>query len=183
MKEYYQKVDKRSKKAMISYLESHLKYSTMNSWNRTQSYANNIKIYNLGLPKDLEDKFYIATSDNVEFLEFTWLIDDMKEEFAKEWGYYPGFNGRSGGYLVLYQTCLVDGKREIYPGKPFPSQLDEYEEDMDIDLLRQEVEVVQAFDKWTDNLLNRLSELVDGYEFIKEEREIIYEATVAVPSA
>lgn len=49
MKRFFQPVDLRSRKAMIDYLEDHFRYFTMNSWNRSQSYACNLKIYKLGL--------------------------------------------------------------------------------------------------------------------------------------
>ena len=43
------KVDMRSRKAMTEFLENHFRYSTMNSWNGSTSYANNVKYYNLDL--------------------------------------------------------------------------------------------------------------------------------------
>ena len=52
---YYKEVDKRYKESMIKYLRKHFRYSTMNSWNKSTSYANNIKLYNIDKPKDIED--------------------------------------------------------------------------------------------------------------------------------
>ena len=46
---FQKKVDRRSRSAMVDYLQGHERYNTMNSWNRLTSYANNIKIHRLGL--------------------------------------------------------------------------------------------------------------------------------------
>lgn len=43
---------------MIEFLKNHERYWTMNSWNGSSSYANNVKIYNLGMDHDLEMKAY-----------------------------------------------------------------------------------------------------------------------------
>lgn len=44
----YQKVNKRSQEAMTGFLARHYRYNTINSWNRSTFYANNVKIQNLG---------------------------------------------------------------------------------------------------------------------------------------
>jgi hypothetical protein len=36
------KVDHRSRSAMVEFLKGHYRYDTMNSWNRSTAYANNI---------------------------------------------------------------------------------------------------------------------------------------------
>jgi ribosomal protein L37E len=94
------KVDKRSKKAMATFLAEHFRYDTMSSWNRSTSYANDVKIHNV-VPSELQDKAYdIIGAEDAYF----W-INDMIAEWNAEQGYVwqVAFNGRSGGYLVLYQ--------------------------------------------------------------------------------
>lgn len=71
MKTFSKKVDLRSRNDMIGFLCSHFRYNTMNSWNCSTSYANNVKIYNLGLSKDDEDKLY----ELVEMSEFYDRLD------------------------------------------------------------------------------------------------------------
>lgn len=97
---FFEEVDKRSKKAMIEFLSSHFRYPTMNSWNRRTSYANNIKIYNLGLSKETEDKLW-KLLDCEEAYE---RINDLLSDFGANhnWVWQAAINGRSGGYLVLY---------------------------------------------------------------------------------
>jgi len=54
-KHFYKKVDIRKPKDMIDYLKNHFRYNTMNSWNRSTSYANNLKIYKV-IPKELRTR-------------------------------------------------------------------------------------------------------------------------------
>lgn len=101
MKQFYKPVDLRSRKAMEHFLKKHFRYNTMNSWNCSTSYANNVKVYNLGLTREQEDKLYSM----MEVEEFYDQIHDDLMLFALEHDYLwqVGFNGRSSGYLVLYQ--------------------------------------------------------------------------------
>lgn len=101
MKQFSKEVDMRSRRAMTEFLAKHFRYNTMNSWNQSTSYANNIKVYNLDLCKEQEEKLY-AMLDTAEFYTF---INEMLYDFAAEHNHLwqVGFNGRSSGYLVLYQ--------------------------------------------------------------------------------
>lgn len=101
MKQFYKKVDLRSKTAMVQFLENHFRYSTMNSWNHSTSYANNVKIHSLGLTPSQVDKLYEMT----ELTEFYERLEPLMSWFAEQHNYFwqVGFNGRSSGYLVLYQ--------------------------------------------------------------------------------
>lgn len=100
MKKFKTTVDMRSKKSMIDFLESHYRYNTMNSWNRGTSYANKVKLYDLGLGKLEEKCFEIIETD-----DFWNDANELIHEFGENhnWLWQAGFNGRSGGYIVLYQ--------------------------------------------------------------------------------
>lgn len=67
MIEFAQKIDMRSRKKMTEYLKNHFRYFTANSWNRSTSYACNLKIYKLGLSREIENKLYEMT-ESQEFL-------------------------------------------------------------------------------------------------------------------
>ena len=58
MKKFHQKLDYRSRKAMVGFLKNHFRYDTMSSWNRASSYANNMKIRNLGLTSEQASRLY-----------------------------------------------------------------------------------------------------------------------------
>lgn len=101
MKKFSKKVDLRSRKAMAQYLSNHFRYDTARGWNSSTSYAHNMKLYNLGLSSEQVDKLYDLLDCEGIFGE----IDDMLCAFGMSHDYMwqAGFNGRSGGYLVLYQ--------------------------------------------------------------------------------
>ena len=86
---------------MTQYLTTHFRYPTLNSWNRSTSYACNLKITHLGLSPEVVDKLF----DMIQTQEFFDAMDECKWEFAAKHNYLwqAGMNGRSGGYLVLYQ--------------------------------------------------------------------------------
>lgn len=101
-KMYYRKIKKSSRKEMVEFLENHFKYWTMNPWNLHTSYAHNVKIHNLRLTSEQEDKFFEMMGEGL----LTEFWNDVEElfinEFREETGYTIGSNGRSDGYLVLY---------------------------------------------------------------------------------
>ena len=98
---FSQRVDKRSRAEMTAYLSGHFRYNTMNSWNRSTSYACNMKLYKLGLDRETEDKLW----DMIQVPEFYERLNERIEDFNRQHNYLwqAGWNGHSGGYLVLYQ--------------------------------------------------------------------------------
>ncbi len=86
---------------MTGFLLSHFRYDTMNSWNQSTSYACNLKIYRLELSREIENKLY----DMLEVQEFFDALRLLMDDFgaAHDYRWQVGMNGRSGGYLVLYQ--------------------------------------------------------------------------------
>ncbi|MGB8218681.1 MAG: hypothetical protein WCE94_15390 [Candidatus Methanoperedens sp.] len=99
------KQKKQTRKEMIEFLSKHCRYHTMNSWNNATSYARNVKIYNLGLTREQENKAYEIIYAEGAFDE----INELMREFDAVHGYeyQMAFNGRSGGYVVL----IPGGKR------------------------------------------------------------------------
>ena len=112
LKPFSKSVDKRSKDSMVSFLKNHFRYHTLNSWNLSTSYAHNVKIYNLPLTSEQKDKLY----NMLDVPEFYDRIMEILYKFAKEHNYYwqAGFNGKSGGYIVLYQGCSKPSEYKSY---------------------------------------------------------------------
>lgn len=112
MKGFYHKVDRRSRKAMTEFLSGHFRYNTMNSWNLSTSYANNLKIDRLGLTHEQEMKLL----DLMDCEGVYDNINDMIWEFGSQhdWQWQASFNGRSGGYLVLYRGGWKPGEHKSY---------------------------------------------------------------------
>ena len=75
-------------------------YYTMNSWNRSKSLAYNLKIYNV-IDPNLQNKMYELLEVRDIYIPINQLIYEFNSLFDYEW--QAGFNGRSGGYLVLYK--------------------------------------------------------------------------------
>jgi hypothetical protein len=90
---------------IIHTLDRHFKYDTMNSWNGQKSYAKNVKLGNIVIPDALRDICYDLT-------QAEWFYDNLMcceiEEFEERNNnrYTIGFNGRSGGYCVLYKMSI-----------------------------------------------------------------------------
>ena len=98
---FYKKVNKSSRKEMVSFLENHFRYYTMNSWNNADSYSNKVKIYNLDLTSEQEDKFFELSSMNLLSDFYIDIGELFINDFTKETGYTIIFNGRNSGYIVL----------------------------------------------------------------------------------
>jgi hypothetical protein len=77
-----------------------IRYNTMNSWNGSTAPAYNLKVYNV-IDRELQSKV-LALMQCEEFYD---TINDMIAVFdtLSDHTWQAGFNGRSGGYLVLYK--------------------------------------------------------------------------------
>ena len=90
-----------------------IRYWTMNSWNGSESLAYNLKIYNV-IDKDLQDKVYEMLGLDELYDDINALIREFDWFHNYEW--QAGFNGRSGGYLVLYKGGIKDSRPYSRPG-------------------------------------------------------------------
>ena len=174
-------VDICSAKSMFNFINEHYQYYTLNSWNNLKSIANNVKLYNLKLDGDW------GTACNYLFDEYD--IGGLQEEISdmiRDWedehpGYGLGFNGRSGGYLVIYNHDKKNGTvnfRSILP--EWLTGFDTYEEWKDYILdyyayavkdmipeLREYTKLIRDFDKLCDDL----RDLVNEYSKLDYEAE------------
>lgn len=165
---YKSGVDICNTKSMWEFLHNHFTYYTMNSWNRQESIANNVKLYKLNLEGDWANVIkYLTDVGDCGGLQD--IIDGEIRAFDEK--YYPnyrvGFNGRSNGYLVLYNS---DNNCSVLP--PCVVSYDSYN-DFKEDVksywngykvsdfnqeLRDAVEVVRDFDKLCDTLRDIVNE-------------------------
>lgn len=177
---YTYNVDISNAKEMFNFINNHFTYSTLNSWNRLRSIANNVKLYKLNLSGDW-GKVCAMLSDD---LDRCGLCADIRDTIA-EWenahpGYLCGFNGRSGGYLVLYNA--EDNKSVV------PDCIGDYDnyEDFKADAkdnyggvkylmeeLRETTQLIRDFDKLCDDL----RDIVDAYSKL-DIAQIITESIV-----
>lgn len=156
-------------KQMFEFLKNHFSYYTMNSWNGLKSIANNVKVFNLGLDGDC----YVAL-DLLQLDDYATINHMIAYwEYTHE-GYCVGFNGRSGGYLVLGSNqhngnilpdCIIDNDYEEFKKyvKDLWGGLKYYRSN-----LRDYVKLVQDFDKLCDEIRDYVNSLSQT-DFISEE--------------
>lgn len=94
---YKSGIDITNDKQMFNFLKDHFTYSTLNSWNKLKSIANDVKLYRLNLSGDWATA--LGLLENGEYDTISIMLQDWQVAHP---GYSIGFNGRSGGYLVLY---------------------------------------------------------------------------------
>jgi len=141
-------VDYTNRDEMIAFLTNHFRYSTMNSWNQMTSYANNVKLHNLGIPSDIYSKAFDFLY--AECFDYNDDVDNLIYDFRAETGYTAGFNGRSGGYIVMYETELDKKGRRV----TMMRSIDQYEdfEDWETEDIAERVKLVQKFDQLCDDI-------------------------------
>lgn len=160
-------VDITNDKQMFNFLKKHFAYYTLNAWNREESIANNVKLYNLNLSGDWSVAMNLLSEG--EYENINWIIADWCRDHN---GYEIYFNGRSGGYLVLMNN---DNNHSILPDAIIYN--DTYEDYKDFcrefygsvkanrsDLVYY-VKLVQDFDK----LCDELRDYCDGLSKLKFE--------------
>lgn len=143
-------VDISSPKSMWNFLHDHYTYDTMNSWNGLKSIANNVKLYGL----QLEGDPYTALSflNDEEYATVNSMIRDWDNEHP---GYVVGFNGRSGGYLVVYNK---KNNKSILPNELF--DFDTYED------------CLEYLHSYTDTISNHKHDLRELTELVRDFDEL-----------
>lgn len=97
---FYKEVDKRYRESMTDFLKKHFKYNTMNSWNKSTSYANCIKLYKVDKPENIDNNTFWGMFEITQWQE---KLSNLLEDFGRKhnWQWQAEINGRSGGYIVL----------------------------------------------------------------------------------
>ncbi len=110
---FYRPINLKKRGAMIAFLKKHFRYNTMNSWNQSTSYANSIKLHNVAKPDDIDSDTWWEMIGVSEWQE---KLSDLLEEFGEKynWQWQAGINGRSGGYVVLYQGGIKPSGYKSY---------------------------------------------------------------------
>ena len=169
-------VDICNTKSMYNFLKSHFTYPTMNACNGIYSFANNMKMYKLGLAGNWWP--VLQYLENTEYDEVMCMISDFEAEHPSV---RIGVNGRSGAYLVLVERGSY---RLVVP--PCVADYDSYEEykadvhsmgytvEDDFWALRDAVTLVRDFDRLCDDIRNYCDRL-STYDFKTRQLEDICE--------
>lgn len=174
---FYKKgIDITNDKQMFNFLKEHFTYYTGHSWNLGGSIANNVKLYKLNLSGDWTVAMNLLETDDYHSINNMILLWENEHE-----GYKVGFNGRSGGYLVLYEN-----KRPM--SSILPDEIDnceDYEEykryckdyygsvKANRSDLRFYTQLVQDFDKLCDELRDFCDKLSkEKFEVVEMEKAV-----------
>ena len=167
IRHFRKKINTGRKQELKEFLLSHFRYHTGNSWNNSTSYANCVKVHHLPLTREQLDKAFDLTG-----LEETYEnINDLIREWAIErnWRWQVGFNGRSSGYLVMYQgEKKEDGRHICWPYRSIDSDPDYDFNGWQLEDFKDRVKLVASFDLLCDKILTAFVDLCDNYE-VKEE--------------
>lgn len=163
---YTHNIDISNAKEMFNFINTHFTYSTLNSWNGLRSIANNVKLYRLFLSGDWTVVRTMLFDDTDRCGLRMEISDTIFEWEIAHPGYKCYFNGRSGGYLVLYNEgdnrsvvpdCIGDydnyedfkaGAKYNYGGVKYL-----------MEELRETTRLIREFDKLCDDL----RDIVDAY--------------------
>ena len=77
---FYRRVDLRSRSSMTEFLRGHFRYNTLNHWNRSTSYANNIKIYSRNDDQIMVEKNMIAIENKKNIFAYGNSAYEMYEK-------------------------------------------------------------------------------------------------------
>jgi hypothetical protein len=110
---FYKTINLKKRGEMTAFLKKHFRYHTINSWNRSTSYANNIKLYEIDKPADIDND---AWWDMLGITTWQEKLSDLLEDFGRShnWLWQAGINGRSGGYVVLYEGGIQPSGYKSY---------------------------------------------------------------------
>lgn len=184
---FSRRVDKRSRAEMTAYLSGHFRYNTMNSWNRSTTYACNMKLYKLGLDRETEDKLW----DMIQVPEFYERLNERIEDFNQQHNYLwqAGWNGRSGGYLVLYQGgtkpsryrsyCTICGQKNYTSVAETGNWCGVCNEEARVDYIKppmqifsfpgRDVDMDEDFEDWSLYELQQRTELVQEFDRLADD--------------
>lgn len=172
---------KKTKKELIDTLLKAERYPTMNSWNGVTSLSRNVKLYNLNLTEEQLNIAYQLLFEDIQ----SDVVDDIINDYSNQLieltnhQYTLGFNGRGGGYVVLYS--VIDYKHScdyrIAFGQGF---LSGYDKDDLMELswseLNEKYKILKAFNSVVDSMINDFKYVLSHAQI--EEEEIINKVKV-----
>lgn len=152
---------KQNAKEAWQFLKDHFTYYTLNSWNLMKSIANNVKMYNL----QLDGSYWVAR--DLMIADDYYVLNSMIRDWqSKHPGYVVGFNGRSDGYLVLYNeknynSVLPDWVTDYDNYEDFKQYAKDYYGSLKemLPTIIEYVDLVQDFDKLCDELRDYVNDL------------------------
>ena len=157
---FTKEVDLENEEAVFKYLKEHPLYWLMNSWNRLQTFAQNIKIYNLNVDKEVEDKLYELL--DVESLDIKFAYEDGVNDFEEE----------NPGYIILAPNENRSNFCDMVDTINNYDTLDELKEDYDFEAFKDLAKTVMNFDRACDDIIQNIVGIAKDCEIVEEEYTI-----------
>ena len=159
MRRFFQRVDLRLRGAMVRFLRTHPRYWAGGPRQRVGSYANCVRLQELGLTG-------LQIKRGLRMLECEGVFDAIHTVIERwcrrhRWRWQVAFHGRAGGYLVLHRVGI--GRRTSCGHGVDDSE--DFEK-WDIERIRRRVRLVQDFDRLCDEVVRTLVAFCDDYEVI-----------------
>lgn len=168
----------------FNYIKGHFTYWTLHSWNRLSSIANIVKLYTLGLTDKQIDR--LNELENAAPEEYWHLINQCLQDEELTRGIRVGFNGRSGGYLVLYSDTGNGSAvhSDYWAYGSYKGWLKDYARGWDYrsaqsdlrTMIEEDFELVKTFDRLCDVVRDQLIYMADNGAL--EEETYTVERTV-----
>lgn len=173
---------------MIDYLSNHFRYHTMNSWNRSTSYAANVKIHNLKFKtKEGRNRAYDLLNTDGAMDDVNFILHEFDESHDYQW--QAGFNGRSGGYIVLYQggrrpseykrVCYSCGQKNyrqesVKCGRCGSTNMHDYHGHETFSYPGRGLDMGEDFNEWSTDQLRSRVELVWNFDQMVKQCEAAF---------
>lgn len=169
---FAKEVNLENEEAVFKYLKEHPLYCLMNSWNRLRAFAQNIKIYNLNVDKEVEDKLYELLDVESSDIKFAYEngINDFEEENP---GYTIYINGRSDGYMILAPNENRSNFYDMVDTINNYDTLDELKEDYDFEEFKDLAKTVMNFDRACDDIIQNIVGIAKSCEIVEEEYTVV----------
>lgn len=168
----------KTRQKMIDYLKGHFRYNTMSSWNGAHSYARNVKIQKLNiLDPNVRSRAYDMAGNDDCMDRVNQVLSDFDANHDYAW--QAGFNGRSSGYIVLYQggkrasqykrvcrDCWQKNYRADSKvcGKCRSSNMHDYKGYEHFTMPGKDTDMGENFEDWDDEALTSRVELVWSFD-------------------
>ena len=167
---FEKRVNKSRRRSMVDFLTKHFRYHTMNACNKSTSYAHNIKLTQLKgiIPDDIIrfdlGETALAMLDCTEWhAHMSGIMDDFDKTYSGTW--QVGVNGHSGGYIVLYQGGIKEGRLFCQPGLPIDQDKDFH--DWNMNDLKNRVMIIQDFDMLVSDIVMDFCKFCRSYDVVE----------------
>lgn len=166
---FVKNIDRRRKSEIAKFLKDHFRYSTMQTWKTTTSYANDVRLPGLDIPPDKMDLAMSMAKNEIQCPDWDEFVIRTRREFYDRTGWHFGFNGKHCGYIVLYPCTQAgpDGQYEITMNRAVDQGPDFKPEEWPYAQLKDRFGLVQDLDETCEAMRLEFLRILDEYEVVE----------------